>query len=491
MLKKLWSWIEKNEGLVWLLLLVVLLRIPSLYEPYWYGDEGIYLTLGQALKKGWVFYRDIHDNKPPLLYLVAALAGNVYWFRAILALWFAATATVFFRLMQVLLPKEKWAWYVSTLAMIIGTTMLEGNVANGEIFMIGPVTAAVLLLVTAIKKKKPGGNYFLAGILLSLGFLFKVPAGFDLASLLLWLLIFEQKNLKAVLKIWKDRRLWLVLGGFLLPVGLSVAYYAKVGGLEPYVRSALMQNVGYLSSWGGNQMGLLVRSGVLLVSLAIFYGMVREFKLGSAAKLAVIWFLLALFAALLSERPYPHYLIQPAVPAAILISLLLFSKRKIVKLVVLTTGFLAGLAYYQIRFWRYPIVAYYQNFIQYSLGKKSQVAYNNFFDWRVNQTNEVAKYLRETTLPEERIFIWGDEPYIYALARRLPIGRYTVAYHVVDFNGWEETIEAWDKYQPKIVVVMSYEKRKFPAMEKRLATDYMLVKQIDKALIYRRIGDLR
>jgi len=46
-----------------------------------YADEDIYLTLGQGLKKGLVFYRDIHDNKPPLLYVMAAVAGNVKVFR--------------------------------------------------------------------------------------------------------------------------------------------------------------------------------------------------------------------------------------------------------------------------------------------------------------------------------------------------------------------------------------------------------------------------
>ena len=40
------------------------------------------MTLGNAFRKGLVFYRDIHDNKPPLLYLLAALSfGHFYLFR--------------------------------------------------------------------------------------------------------------------------------------------------------------------------------------------------------------------------------------------------------------------------------------------------------------------------------------------------------------------------------------------------------------------------
>ena len=59
---------------------------------------------------------------------------------------------------------------------------------------------------------------------------------------------------------------------------------------------------------------------------------------------------------------------------------------------------------------------------------------------------------------------------------------------IVDFNGYEETVEAWDKYKPRIVIVMEYEKRQFPEMEARLKNDYLLIKKIDRALIYKRIN---
>ena len=485
MIKKIWNWIAKNEGLILLLLIVVVLRIPSLYEPYWYGDEGIYLVLGQAFKKGLVFYRDIHDNKPPLLYLLAGLAGNVFWFRLILMGWMTMAVMVFFRLMQLFFPKNKPAWYISSLLLIVMTTLTEGNIANAEIFVVLPITAAMLLIYqTAIGKTKKIRNkklpYFLSGILFSIGFLLKVPAGFDLAAIIIWLLV-EKKKFKKIL---------LLLAGFLLPIVITIIYYAIMGGLEIYVRSALLQNIGYLSSWETSQSGLLSRAGILSISLVIFYGLAKKFKLSSAAKLSVIWFLMALFAALLSERPYPHYLIQAAIPAAILITWLLFGKKKLLKLIILVVALGTGWFYYQIKFWNYPVISYYQNFIDYSRGKKSRDDYRSFFDWRVNQTYQVAEYLRRHTLPEERIFIWGDEPYIYALAERLPIGRYTVAYHVVDFNGFQETLDAWQQKQPKVVVVMEYEKRNFPEMKAWLNADYLLTEKIDQALIYMKLNGI-
>ncbi len=498
-MKKLWLWIEKNEGIILVLLLVIVLRIPSLYEPYWYGDEGIYLALGQGLRKGLVFYRDIHDNKPPLLYLLAALASNVFYFRLMLMVWFGAAVVVFFKLMQVLFPKNNKAWYVSTLAMIGLTTITEGNIANAEIFIVLPVVTGMLVVYQEIRKRKKEQKlvkWLGAGLLFSIGFLLKIPAAFDLASVAVWIMFFEKNNLKEVFKGLVDKKVWMLMFGFLVPIGLSLIYYIKVGAGERYLRSALMQNIGYLSSWStgehstsgfSSQSGLMIRAGLLVVALVGFWLVAKRTKLLSGAKLVVIWFLFGLFGSLLSERPYPHYLIQIAVPGAILVSYFLLAKDKIMRLVVLGVFLIAGFYYVQVRFWHYPIVAYYKNFVDYSMGKKSLHDYRAYFDWRVNQTYKLAEYLRVKTDEDDRVFIWGDEPYVYALSKRLPVGRYTVAYHVVDFNGFEETIEAFDKHDPKVVMVMKYEKRAFPELDRRLATDYVLVSEIDQALVYHRV----
>ncbi|MCX6817001.1 MAG: hypothetical protein NTZ93_03985 [Candidatus Beckwithbacteria bacterium] len=471
MWQKFVHWIEKNEGLILILLLVIILRIPSLYEPYWYGDEGIYLTLGQALRKGLVWYRDIHDNKPPMLYLVAAMAGNLFYFRLILLVWFEATVVAFFRLMQLMLPGKKAAWYWSTLMMIGLITLVEGNIANAEIFMALPTIIGLLLVF--------GGRRLLAaGCFFSMAFLFKVPAGFDFGAVWLWLIILEKNRLKNVFRLSL---------GFILPILGTMGYYAIAGGLEPYVRSALFQNIGYLSSWNNSQSGLGGRALILIVLLGIIFILAKKFKLKTKLSLTMMWTVMALFGALLSARPYPHYLIQPAIPGAILISWFIFSQKRVVRLMILGLAGVTILAYWQIHFWGYPILAYYKNFGNYVLKKKSTEDYRNWFDAKVNQNYKVAAEIKEKTLKEERIFIWGDEPGIYALAERLPIGRYTVAYHIIDFNGFKETIEAWDKQPPKVVVVMEYESKKFPEMDSRLSTNYVLTSEINQALIYRRV----
>ncbi|HBU68771.1 MAG TPA: hypothetical protein DEE98_00125, partial [Elusimicrobia bacterium] len=144
-------------------------------------------------------------------------------------------------------------------------------------------------------------NWLLVGLLMAVAFLFKAPAGADLAALLIWLVAFTRLGKKAWLKAA------LILVGFLLPLAATLVYYAQVGGLERYVRSALLQNIGYLSSWQtgehsasgfSSQSGLMLRSGALAVLIGGFFWLKKRFKLETKLSLMVVWFFAALWAAL-------------------------------------------------------------------------------------------------------------------------------------------------------------------------------------------------
>jgi hypothetical protein len=194
-----------------------------------------------------------------------------------------------------------------------------------------------------------------------------------------------------------------------------------------------------------------------------------------------------MFGALLSARPYPHYLIQPAIPLGILITEFFFRRNRRRRILIIGVVMIAVVAYRHIRFWQYPVIEYYQNWLAYVAGGKSREDYWRWFKTNIPQTYRLAEYIRRTTQPDQAIFIWGDEPQIYALSRRLPPGRYTVAYHVLDFDGFRETLEAWDRRQPKVVAVMNDGAPVFPGLDTRLSTDYILAQVFDSIEVYRLI----
>lgn len=486
-LKRLLRFLEQNEVLVILMLLGTVLRWPSLYEPNWYGDEGIYLVLGQALKQGLVWYRDIHDNKPPLLYLLAALAGNVMWFRFITLVANLITIGVIWRLARRLLQRPVLVG-LATLLFVLATCLpaLEGNVANAEIFMILPVSLAMLVLLGA----KNWHAYFVAGLLFAIGFLFKVPAGFDFAASVFWLLFFGGRASKV-------RLLPGLIGlffGFTLPVLLTFAYYWLMGAGSEYLNAAFLQNIGYLASWRtgvisrsgvSSQSGLLLRAIILTITLAASWWLTR--KESAKTRLLPVWISFALFGALLSERPYPHYLIQIIPPIALVLPSLLKKQATSFRLLIIGLAGLILVAVINFKFYFYPSFKYYANFAGFITGKIPLETYRSSFDWRVNRNYQIAKYIKLHSTRADKIFVWGDEPAIYALSQRLPVGRFTVAYHIIDFGSREDTLATINAEKPLYIVLMESERREFDNLVAFVSANYLTVSTIEDATIYRRL----
>src|SRR5579872_491115 len=126
-----------------------LFRLPSFFEPYWYGDEGVYEVLGFGMRHGRLLYQGIWDNKPPLLYLIYALFdGNqpyVKFFSFVVGL---LAVYAFFALSNLLFQSKK-AVYTTTIifTLLLGLPFLEGNIANAENFMVLPSVLSMYLVI--------------------------------------------------------------------------------------------------------------------------------------------------------------------------------------------------------------------------------------------------------------------------------------------------------------------------------------------------------
>ncbi|PJE67315.1 hypothetical protein COU95_03150 [Candidatus Shapirobacteria bacterium CG10_big_fil_rev_8_21_14_0_10_40_9] len=477
---------------LWLILglgLAFLLRLPSLFEPYSYGDECIYLTLGQAARQGLTLYGQIHDNKPPLLYLLAALSGNLFWFRTILLFWGLATIFLFYKLAQIFFPKKEKLIKISTLsfAFFSSIPLFEGGVANAEVFLILFTIAGILRIFCGKKQSK--WVFFSAGIFFSLAMLFKVPAVFDFVAALVFITILfwdtKKKNYKLPRPPCFATRSGQVITnyfflalGFILPILASLAYFWSQGALNQYLTAAFFQNLPYLSSWGGSprlRFGFLV----LFVGLALW----KRKEIGNSLLFILIWFAFSLFGATLSGRPYPHYLVQ-SLPSLCFLLAFFFSKLKPKEHLFLSVSlaiFLLTLFYF--RFWVYSPFSPYKNFLLFATKRYSQEKYFASFGQKVERDYQLAQFLTLHTQKNEKVFIWGDSPCIYALSRRLPVGRYTVAYHIADFDGFEETASALEKEKPGFIIDLQDETKPFPELREILAKNYSLFKTIDGAKI--------
>lgn len=450
----------------------------------------IYLTLGEAIRKGVPLYAGIHDNKPPLLYILAAIAGNLFWFKAILAFWSLATITLFYKLSRALFPKAQKLRKMATIIFAVLTTipLLEGNIANSEVFMIGLTMAGFLILLT---KKLVPKNLVLAGALFSAAALFKIPAVFDVPTIVFFWIVGSSLKTKKLKKIFVNTGYLAV--GLIIPIGLTLVWYFLRGALYEYWVAAFLQNFGYLSSWRPSDVvqpffvrnaPLLIRAGVVMVGLVILY--LKKNKLSKQFVFITAWLLFSLFAVTLSERPYPHYLIQ-AIPSLSFLLAILFSKKTLEQSLVIVPLALALFVPVYFKFWAYPTASYYIRFLKFATGQMTKNAYLNTFGGHVRKNYEIAEFVATSTTEDDKVFVWGNNSTIYALSRRLPPIKYVVDYHIKDFSSLDETIRALKKDPPRQIVILS-SGMAFPELAIYLREDYVLVSIINGADVWNRIS---
>lgn len=460
---------KRNKFIILLLFIVFILRLPSLFEPYWYGDEGVYLTVGLAIRKGFLLYRDIFDNKTPLIYLLTAAAnGTIFWFRLFLLSSVLTTIYFFYRLSQKLMPKNDRAAKIATgiFALLTTTRWLEGNIANAELFILLPVILGFYFFFSKDKQRNFWHNFSL-GLLLGLGLLFKAPALFDFAALGVFLVLFQEKKFFSF-----GRREIALVAGYLLPLFLTSLFFWFRGIFGLFFQTCFVQTMGYLSSWetGIHTFSLtdllradLALKGLLVLALLVLFLSLKK-KLNNLVLFSFLWFTFTLLAATLSGRPYPHYLVPVIPPFSLIVSSFWLKKNKITNLLSLGLILLLGLTIARYRFWSYPTLSYYQNFLLFAFQQKSKDDYFSYFDNKIPQIYSLAKLISESSFPEERIFVWADEPYLYALSRRLPATPYVAAYHVLDLHKEKETLTQLSQDKPALIII-DQKTKKFPQLE--------------------------
>lgn len=472
---KLHRWCNGHEWILILVLVVIALRLPSLVTPHFYGDEEIYFVMGRAWKEGIPMYEAMFDHKPPLIYVLAGIFGTVPLFRGMLLAMMVLHTILFWMLSKKFWGREHpWLIKLSTLIFVVLSTIptFEGLIVNAELLMMVPVTLSLLMIWdmradlpaqagTGVRPYRVITKYLLAGLVAGIGWLYKIPVMFDVVAIGLFLFVFAGKTFKESLHNIFRLNFWAYFIGFALPLLLTFAcYYAKGHG-QSYLATVFTVNLGYVSSWSSSSFttfnpfksGLVVR-GTILAGFTLLLYLIRN-KVDRRIMLATLWSGFALFGALLSYRPYPHYL-QELVPAISLLIPTIFLANKVWEWIMIASLIAAGImTQKQVGFWGYQTVSVYRDFWQLVTKKISRETYFDRFD-NTGRNYGIAKYLNERLLPEDKIFVWGSDPTIYNLTNRLPTGgKYIVSFHVHDLKKHDYVMENLELSKPKAIVMLS------------------------------------
>lgn len=477
------EFLEKKNSffLLFCTLCFTLLRIPSLVEPDWYGDEGIYQVIGVALRQGRILYKGIWDNKPPILYLLYAFVnGELFWIR-FLSLCFGVLSIIAFFYLARKIFNRTFALFVSTIvfSFLFALPLLEGNIANAENFMLLPIIIAFYLIIPVKEvsgrsekvsfKQKPA-HLFLAGILLSAAFLTKIVAIFDFFALFILILAikyyqkspFSLKNtLRNIIHDFSEELIFSL--SFAAPIILTFIYFFVNGALGDYIRAAFFQNVGYVGYGNALHIGkTVIPQGLLLLKLFLLFSaiciafLVRK-KLLFSGLIIFIWTACSLFDVFFASRPYTHYLLM-FLPAFSLLVGYIFDRlekkhgRKIRLGVLISVCALSFILYKNFIIYKKNAL-YYKNYLEFVFGGKSSRSYQAFFDRKTPRDYELAEFIRKNTTQNDNIFLWSDSAQIYVLAHKLPPGRYAASYHILFYpSARSETKKELDRFQPKYII---------------------------------------
>ncbi len=521
--------LRRHFGLIVILLALILLRVPNFFEPYWYGDEAIYLTIGNALNHGEKLYAQIVDHKTPIIYYLARVPDQMS-FRWLLLGWMVVTTSLFY-LLALKIFQKTWLATLTAAVLMVFTTLpwLEGNIPNGELFVMGFVMlGAIAFTQTPVwrhflasnsataKKSLPNLTTMsslawlaLAGGGVGLGILTKVPAVMDLGAFLLifWFLAVQTFFTNDKNRFTTLRQLIVAgltfFGGAILTILLSMVYFVAIGVGEAYLNFGLLYNLHYTQTWqqdfGSAWLNWAFTMGgkVMLMAGALGLVTLATKKLKPGLQFAFGWFVTATFAMLLSNRPYPHYVLQLVPPAALLVgyffetisrwaqsksnwhrlSGLLLAPAAVSLIVGILVTLNAGL---------YPTEPYYRRFWQLITGQISQTAYAEQFDGHVRDnalaTAEILK------LQPQHMFIWGTNPTLYAQTKVVPAGRFTVAFHIQDLKVYDQTLAEIQTAKPEVAVLMKDSETNFPAFNQILATDYTPIASYSTMTLYQRVA---
>jgi hypothetical protein len=445
-------------------LIFFFLRFPSLFEPNWYGDEGIYQTLGIGIKAGRLLYRDIFDNKPPLLYLLYSfVSSDQFMIRLVSLIFGLLSVIVFFYLCKKLFQSSKASFIATgTFAVLFGLPLIEGNIANAENFMLLLNISAGYLILKSLDSRTQNAKLKIllsAGLVLGLSFLFKIVAVFDFAAFVGFL--FFANYSKRLLDIFKlenlikeIKSLMPFIIGFLIPILITTIYFIFNHAFKEFLTATLFSNVGYVGY--GNKFiipqGFLIFKLILLGSFSLFIFLKRK-TYGLPFAFVSLWLSFSLFNAYFSQRPYTHYVLVLLPAFCLTIGLFVLNKNfsKLAGVLMLSTfiAMLLGFNFYT------KTIFYYQNFASFILNKQSVISYERFFDGSTPRDYEIANFINISAKSSDNIFIWGNNAQVYDLTNKLPPGKYTVAYHITGYkDGPSNTQAGLDRAKPKFIVVM-------------------------------------
>ncbi len=482
---------------VWtgLLLFYVAVRLPLLAVPL-ERDEGLFGVMGQAILRGDLPYRDVFEHKPPgVFYLYAlgllAVPPTAAGVHAFLAVWNLGTSLCVGRLAATLAGRWAAPWAVLVFVVASAAPSVQGFSATSEMLLLLPLSASVFAAVvsTSATRARRAILVGVSGALAAATFWIKQPAVLAAAAGPLAIILARRGALRALL--------WWASGAAAVTVVATVPF-ALAGVWREFWYWSFTHSWLYgqlpVGNWPERLAGNLVEVGrdlgcALVVALA---GAIVGLQRARRQAWLVLGFLgLAVASALHSRFFYRHYfaLLAPAVAVAAGTGIVWIEEAYGRRIAVAAAALTVAL----------PVVARPWYWLR---PDPTAVSVRMLGDQGFDAAAVVARYVRDRTAPDDRIFVYGSEPEIPFIAGRRDVNPFGMVYPLTwtwpRHREFQERVWASLERWPPVYLIAARNPRSFvrapgidPFFEERLTALGQRAYRLEAVLLADPGGSLR
>jgi 4-amino-4-deoxy-L-arabinose transferase-like glycosyltransferase len=460
-----------NMWLLAIVLVSLLWRLPSFFDPPWVNDEGTYFAVAQAMTHGYRLYADVWENKPPGVYLLYSavyhsFGGSLPGIRLIAAILAALLVLLTYRLSVRAVGTTAALFAGLAVGLVLGVPFLEGTTLNAELPL---AVLSASGMYAALERKRPA----LAGACMAAALIYKAVAGFDATALAIWLFLHRRDQLPR----------YLFGAAIVCLLGCLVVW--RAGIFSPMVRDAVLYDLGYVGHGNGGSIPWLLAFKLIALALATV-----ALKRASAFHL---WSVYSVVAALFSGRVFGHYVLQAVVPVTLSGVLLAHRHIGARQIVMVPFAFLGAALVSTVLGWAMAAgghdsilarrLQYYANFGRYALHTETFARYSAQVDDHVNRNRKIAQEV--STQPPGSLLVWGNTPWIYVLSGRVPATPYTSSVRQPEVPGETAALrKALIRHLPAVVVLIDPPSPPLGAARSALKRSYRLVSSVKNAKIY-------
>jgi 4-amino-4-deoxy-L-arabinose transferase-like glycosyltransferase len=438
--------------------LPVLLYIPFMGAPF-ERDEGVYATIAQGLLDGQVPYRDLFDNKPPLVYGWYAFSFTLFGEsvvapRLIAALLLSATTFVIFSQARMIFPRGVAYGAAGAFAISTGLPFVALH-ANTEAYMIFPLVMSLVAFTAGVRDGRLGW-FLLAGVFAGVAIMTKQVAMWNLLALAVLATFWTWRSLGLQWRSVVPAALLLagataVAAAVALPFAIVGAlndlYYANVSYNMLYVDALSYGERAFNLAWGVGY--FLLVAGPLVAGAFIGLMIVLRRRLWPADYLIVLWAVASVIGVASGGRFFPHYFLHLVPALAVLTAVAVYNTARNWRQLRLTS----------------PVVALILVLVVISVGANAvlyvapipvqQRVAETVYEQRIweEQSRSLAAYIQERTSPDDTIFNFGRESQLYFYSDRRPAVRYFYEWAFwYNEKTFAETIEALREARPAYII---------------------------------------